>query len=200
MPQESINLIIGALIGFIPTLLITWFNHRNQVKKDRQARTWQMEDLFFKRKSEFLERRLTQVEDFFSKAIIIVGRISEFVMSDNRDPLFSMPADLESDKIFLRENNRLILGVCNALQDAEISKYANALILEIEHVIQIYDAVGQIYLSGVNHRMDDLFELRKRMSKMRQESTTLFSKLIHTMDSWRNHLRPDREDIDNYDI
>ena len=196
MSQETINLIIGALIGIIPTMLITWINQKNQDKKDKQARSWHMEDLFFNRKAANLERRLTQIEDFFSKAMVVITKLAKVALDTSADAYQNLPEGLESDINFLRDNSRHMIGVCNAIMDNEIKDLTQSLVIEIEHVIQVYEAVGNIQNERAGDRLDEVLELRKRVSKLRTQATNLYGDLLRSMDYWRTNLRPDREDFD----
>jgi len=66
MSQETLNLIIGALIGIVSSLLSQIASNYFQRKNDERKRKWELEDREFNRRTKFNDSRIAEAQEYIN--------------------------------------------------------------------------------------------------------------------------------------
>jgi len=88
MSQETINLLIGGLIGILGSLGATWLNFHYIELQENKKRNWELIDRKHIEKREIIKQRVEQTENYFTKylqfAKDMINYENEFLDSDNK--------------------------------------------------------------------------------------------------------------------
>lgn len=85
MSQALINIIVGALIGAIPSLILTWMNNRSQLNRDILQRRWAREDSWRSQKNALEESQYNKIEEFVYSVIQIMKEATLLVANPETD-------------------------------------------------------------------------------------------------------------------
>ncbi|MFH1524014.1 MAG: hypothetical protein ABIF04_03540 [Chloroflexota bacterium] len=80
--SETLNLLIGTGIGFLLSIVGTFFAHILEMRRNRQTRTWSLED----RNYEVRVQRKSKVEDYVNLLLEIASRIMNMSKAAFRVP------------------------------------------------------------------------------------------------------------------
>jgi hypothetical protein len=75
MSSEVLNLILGAVIAFLSSLLTVIVSHGLQLGRERQKRTWDLEDQSRGQRIEILKERIAQAEAWVEGYVRYIDRV-----------------------------------------------------------------------------------------------------------------------------
>jgi len=75
MSQETINLIVVGLIGFVPSLLMLILNNHFQNKREERSRKWELEDRQSNRSLIVLDSQIKEAQVYITNFVEAVDRM-----------------------------------------------------------------------------------------------------------------------------
>ena len=184
MPPEIqttvINLIIGAIIGFVFSTLSVFVAHKLQLQRDTQARKWQKEDEQRNIKREIYKKRAIDAESFIESIYAISGKIAEleYKIIEKDEPLkyigdnFLLTIENEVDNTWKR------LSLSPQLFDEDLITYAGDLReLNSDEALKLKD----LFVAKQNEKLNPEQEI-SRVKDYMVTATIYKSKYISRLD------------------
>ncbi|RPI93970.1 MAG: hypothetical protein EHM40_08155 [Chloroflexi bacterium] len=78
MPQETLNLIIGAAIAIVSSLLSQIAGNYFERKSDERKRKWELADREFNRRAQFLDKKLEEVQSHLANLVELSRKMNEY--------------------------------------------------------------------------------------------------------------------------
>ena len=184
MPPEIqttvINLIIGAIIGFVFSTLSVFVAHKLQLQRDTQARKWQKEDEQRNIKREIYKKRAIDAESFIESIYASSGKIAEleYKIIEKDEPLkyigdnFLLTIENEVDNTWKR------LSLSPQLFDEDLITYAGDLReLNSDEALKLKD----LFVAKQNEKLNPEQEI-SRVKDYMVTATIYKSKYISRLD------------------
>jgi hypothetical protein len=172
MSPEIQNLLLGATIALIASLITSWVNNKHQQNRDEKARKWELEDRLSQRERDLFDKRATAVENGLNELITAIQKYVTavgFLMQGSEEQgrgllVESTLADLSSQQG---------LSILTTMGDPYLSQ-------DIEKIKSIYDQILDIGFSSYPaSRRDDVY---KQLTTLKNEALTIKTSMLEKLD------------------
>jgi hypothetical protein len=188
--QSQIDILFGALIGLVPTIIITLINLFFQIKREDKARGWQIED---QGRTEYLNRlnlRVKEAENvlkgfyeagqtYHNNERIILDAVAARKTVSNEESTDEDYVEISMPKTDQLANLANLASVCAAIGDQELEvnsrKFISLISLESSKSLEL----AQKYANGqkINVKKED-----KRINKFLVACGQTHGFLLHKLD------------------
>lgn len=168
MPQESLNIIFGALIGFVVSILTTWVNHIFQIIEKKEERKTKVKEQRF----NTIEDAVNEVSKWLTKVKIALAQTPK---KDKLDEL-SITPDVFNDMMTAISINTDVIG------DKILKELSTDFVIKVILFYSLVFTPSKEFLEDKNMPIDI------RRLNLGSEITGIIVKIYKRLDNLKNQI------------
>jgi hypothetical protein len=185
MDLATRNLLLGAAIALVSTLLSTGLAYFLQQRDARRKRKWEIEDRKYNEQRQIYLHRLDQIEEYAR----IVVRSELEIREGIKDLLIGRADNLDLETIQPLFENAHALGMVQALNDPDVHKAFSEL---IDMAYRYGPLILEIRTQIKNNKLDrdTVRDKFKELLAKRPSESEAFGRLVARLDTLRANYEP----------